>query len=72
LRRLLVKDQTYNLKVPAELNQKLVELANEKNTDVMGLLRKFIKLGLIAAEVEKKENSALLIREDGQEREIIL
>ena len=39
---------------------------------VVEVLRKFIKLGLIALEVQDKSGSALVIREGDAEREIMM
>ena len=62
----------YNLVLPETLYQQLEELARDRQVTVVELLRRFIKLGLIAAEVEANPDAALLIREGDTEREIIL
>jgi hypothetical protein len=61
----------YNLAVPQNLFDDLQRLADERNTTVVELLRKFIKLGLLAAQVEDTPGSALIIREGDRERELI-
>ncbi|MDQ3706554.1 MAG: hypothetical protein M3437_15315 [Chloroflexota bacterium] len=62
----------YNLVLPTDIYDELEKLADRKGTTVMDILRRFIKLGLIAAEVEEMEDAALLIRQGDREREIIL
>ena len=62
----------YNLVLPQELFEKVQELAEARQTTVVDLLRRFIKLGLLAAEIDKSPNASLLIREEKDEREIIL
>jgi DNA-binding MarR family transcriptional regulator len=62
----------YNLALPEELFNELQELANTRQTTVVDLLRRFIKLGLIAASTEEQPDSGIFIRENGSEREIIL
>lgn len=62
----------YNLVVPEDLFNELQQLAEARGTTVADLLRRFIKLGLIALQVDQDPNSALIIREGGTEREILL
>ena len=62
----------YSLVLPEELFTALQTLADQRQTTVVDLIRRFIKLGLIAAKVEDTPGAALLIREGETEREIIL
>lgn len=62
----------YVLVLPQELYDEVEAIANREQVAVVTLLRKFIKLGLIAINLEDDPNSSLVIREDGTEREIIL
>jgi hypothetical protein len=62
----------YNLALPEDLYNELQSLANERHTTVVAILRSFIKLGLMAIEIEKTPDAALLIRENNKEREIVL
>lgn len=68
----LVAKQRYNLVVPPELNADVQRVAQDHNIPVPDLIRLFIKLGLIANDVWQKPNAALIIRENGEEREIEL
>jgi hypothetical protein len=61
----------YNLVIPEVLYDQIQQLAEEEHTTVVDLIRRFIKLGLIAAETAKKPGASLIIREDGRDREII-
>lgn len=62
----------YNLVLPMDLFNAVNQLAEEEQTTVVELLRRFIKLGLIAADVARDPNSKLIIREGKQEQEILL
>jgi hypothetical protein len=62
----------YNLSLPEEIMKELQAAADANDTTVLELLRRFVKLGLIALELEKREDAALIIREGDREREIIL
>jgi hypothetical protein len=61
----------YNLALPEDLFNEVQELANRRQTTVVDLLRRFIKLGLLSASVEERPNSGIFLREDDTEREII-
>lgn len=62
----------YNLVLPEDLYNEVRRQADEHGTTVVELLRKFIKLGLLAMDVQEDPESALIIREGDTEREIIL
>ncbi len=62
----------YNLALPADLFDVLQHIADERQTTVVDILRRFIKLGIMAVEAEETEGSALIIREGNTEREIVL
>jgi len=62
----------YSLVIPDELFNGVLKIADEEHTTVVEILRKFIKLGLIAADVAKDPSAKLLIREGEKEREIVL
>jgi hypothetical protein len=61
----------YNLVLPEAVYSEVEKLAENRGTTVVEVLRKFIKLGLLAAKVEETEGSALLIREGETMKEII-
>ncbi len=62
----------YNLVVPDSLFREVQELADRQGTTVVEVLRRFIKLGLLATQVMETPGSALVIREGEREREIVL
>src|SRR5439155_13554394 len=62
----------YSLVLPEDLFTAIQALADQRQTTVVDLIRRFIKLGLIAAKIEDTPGAALLIREGETEREIIL
>jgi len=62
----------YSLNLPCDVYDKVKEVADENDTSVMELLKRFIKLGLVAAEVEKDENSELIIRQNGKDKELMI
>jgi ATP-dependent Clp protease ATP-binding subunit ClpA len=62
----------YNLALPEELYDAVQALADRQQTTVVELLRRFIKLGLLATEIQERPGAALIIREGGREREILL
>ncbi len=63
----------YNLTLLENLFNELCECAEKHGTSVAELVRKFIKLGLLAIDV-KSAGGALLLREnpDGDLREILI
>lgn len=62
----------YNLVLPEDLYNEVRRQADEHGTTVVELIRKFIKLGLLAMDVQEDPESALIIREGDTEREVIL
>jgi hypothetical protein len=62
----------YNLALPPALFARLQEVAREQNTTVIEVMRRFIKLGLIATEIEKRPDAKLIIREGDSETQILL
>lgn len=67
-----VKTKRYSLVMPEELSDELQRLADERGSTVAELLRRFVKLGILAAKVERAPDGALLIREGERERELVL
>jgi hypothetical protein len=62
----------YNLVLPEELYKAVAEAADERQTTVVELMRKFVKLGLLAIQAEEKPDSALLFREGNTETKILM
>lgn len=62
----------YNLVLPEDLFDEVQKMADERQTTVVDLLRRFIKLGILVAQSETSPDSAFLLREGGVEKQIIL
>lgn len=63
--------QRYHLVLPDELIEAVEQIATNKQTTAIEVLRKFIKIGLMAVEIEDRPGAALIVREEGKdEREI--
>lgn len=54
--------------LPVDLYNALSETAQRHNTSVVDILRKYIKLGLLATE----PGTTILLRREGQEQPVIL
>lgn len=64
----MVDEKRTTITFPADLSNDLQRVAEQKGTTVAELVRRFCRLGLRVAETDGK----LIIREDGQEKELIL
>jgi hypothetical protein len=62
----------YSLVLPETLFAEVQRLADAEQTTVVELLRRFIKLGLLASRIADTPGSALIIREGDREREILM
>ena len=62
----------YNLVLPETVYLEVEKVAVNRGTTVVEILRKFIKLGLLAVKIEDTDGSALLIKEGEEIKEIIL
>lgn len=62
----------YNLVLPEELFDEVRREADEHGTTVVDLIRRFIKLGLLAMNIQEDPDSALIIRKGDTEKELIL
>ena len=62
----------YSLVLPEDLFTAIQALADQRQTTVVDLIRRFIKLGLIAAKIEDTPGAALIIRDRDTEQRIIL
>ena len=62
----------YSLVLPEDLYEEVRGLAETRHTTVVEVLRRFVRLGLLVAQVESTPDAALVIREGDTEREIIL
>lgn len=66
------KLKRYNLVLPEELFDEVQKIADIHHTTVVEVLRKFIKIGLFVNQVQENSQAALLIREGGTERQLVL
>ncbi len=62
----------YQIVVPESLFEEIEKLADSRQTTVIDIIRRFLKLGLLTAKIENTANAGLFIREGDSEREIIL
>jgi hypothetical protein len=62
----------YNVVLPAELFDQLQEVADQKHTTVLELIRRFIKLGLLAVRAETTPDLDFLVREHGVESRVMI
>jgi hypothetical protein len=61
----------YSLVLPEDLFTAIQTLADQRQTTVVDLIRRFIKLGLIAAKIEDTPGAALIIRDGDTEQQVI-
>jgi len=62
----------FNLVLPNDLVKRVQKIADEEHTSVVEILRRFIKIGLLAVEIQKKPGAALILREGDDEKQILL
>jgi ATP-dependent Clp protease ATP-binding subunit ClpA len=65
-------NKRYSLVLPESLFDQVQALADREQTTVVDVMRRFIKLGLLATEIQATPGSALIIREGGKERELLI
>ncbi|MDQ5826501.1 MAG: hypothetical protein M3441_20100 [Chloroflexota bacterium] len=62
----------YQIVVPESLFEEIEKIAASRQTTVIDIIRRFLKLGLLTTKIENTPNAGLFIREGDSEREIIL
>jgi hypothetical protein len=62
----------YLLAMPNGLFQEVQALADRQHTNVADLLRRFTRLGLLAARIQETPGAALVIREGDTEQRLLL
>lgn len=67
----VTKTKRYNLVLPEELFYQVQEVADAEQTSMVDILRRFIKIGIMVAEVNSKPNSSLILREGTDETKIM-
>jgi hypothetical protein len=68
----MIERKRYNLVLPEDLFVAVQQMAREKDTTVVDLIRKFLRLGLVIADTEKSDLTTIYVREGDQERQIHL
>ena len=71
-RKLNNAKRRYHLALPEELYMEIELLAKENGTTIIELIRRFVKLGLIAAKLENEKDAAIIIRQGERERELAI
>jgi hypothetical protein len=66
------ESKRYNLVLPEILYEELRQEAETRGVPVVELLRKFIRIGLLAVRIQDEPGSALIIREGDSERQILI
>ncbi len=62
----------YNLVLPERLFNDLQQAANEQDTTVVELMRRFIKLGLLALKLQDAPDAGLIVRQGDDEHKVML
>ena len=62
----------YSLILPEGMLHEVQDLADQQHTTVVEIVRRFIRLGLLATRIQETPGAALIIREGDREREILL
>lgn len=62
----------YSLVIPSDLFDEVQNLAEEHQTTVVDLFRRFIRLGLLAMYLQEKPDAALVIKEGDTEQRLLL
>jgi len=62
----------YLLTMPVGLYQEVQDLADRQHTNVADLLRRFTRLGLLAARIQETPGATLIIREGDTEQRLLL
>ena len=66
------RTKRYNLVVGDDLYRAVKEVADAEGVQVVDILRRFIKIGLLVSESQKEPGTSLVIRQGSKEREIVL
>ena len=63
----------YSLSLPTDVYEKLEELADERGTTILALLRQFIRLGVLAAETDLEDpENGVFIRTNGKDTRLLI
>lgn len=67
-----IKTRRYNLVLPELLFDELKTVADKNGTTVVDLMRRYVKLGLLADRLEEIPNAGLFIKEGDSMKQIII
>jgi hypothetical protein len=62
----------YNLVLPEEMFSEVKRVADEQQTSVAEVIRKFIKLGLMVIEIQETTGLTLVVKKEDEEQKIIV
>lgn len=62
----------YNLVLPEELYFEVEKIANKEKISVVEILRRFIKLGLVATKIQDDPDSHLIFRKGDVDQEFLI
>lgn len=62
----------YNLVIPEDLFNEVKDVAEKQGTTTVEVIRKFIRIGLLAEKTQGDPGSALIIREGDTEKQILI
>lgn len=68
----MAKTKRYNLVIPEDLFDKVRQVAEEEQTTVVEIFKRFTKLGLLATEIQKNPDAALIVKEGDQEKQLLI
>ena len=67
-----MNSKRYNLVLPEELFNAVQAVAKEEGTAFVTVLKRFLRLGLVATEAMKKHDGKLLLKQGANVKEIFL
>ena len=67
-----IPTKRYNLVLPQPLFDELQAIADERHTTVLEVLKQYIRLGLLVSKAEKSPDTAVILREGGRDRDLML
>lgn len=62
----------YSLVLPADLYDRIKSIAEEEQTTVLEIMKRFLRLGLVATQAQRNGSAQLILREGDRDREILL
>jgi|RhiMetdeSRZDD1v2_1073273.scaffolds.fasta_scaffold1753386_2 hypothetical protein len=62
----------YSLVLPDQLFEEVQKVADERQTTVVEIIKRFLRLGLMVADAEKSPDTAFIIRKGDEEQRLLL